>query len=114
MAAARCLGAVSHVGEGPGFDPSRIYEHVGARSCRHRLCLEGGYDGAGGDAWGDALAELDSAALAAAFLANLGLQPLAAEANGVGMGLGAAAGAGEGARVPDAAEGSTRGGMVRQ
>ena len=114
MAAARCLGAVSHVGEGPGFDPSRIYEHVGARSCRHRLCLEGGYDGAGGDAWGDALAELDSAALAEAFLANLGLQPLAAEADGVGVGLGAAAGAGEGARVPDAAEGSTRGGLVRQ
>ena len=60
------------VGEGLDFDLSRIYEHMGARSCRHRLCLEGGYEGAGGEAWGDALAELDSAALAEAFMANPG------------------------------------------
>jgi len=81
--------------------------------------LEGGYDGAGGEAWGDALAELDSAALAEAFFANLGLQPLVAVAGGAGARAEehgrAAASAGAGAGVPDAAEGSRHGGLeVRQ
>ena len=59
-------------GEGgePGFDTSRIYDHVGARSCRHRLCLEGGYDGANDGGWSDALADRDSGARADSFLAN--------------------------------------------
>ena len=112
-------------GEGgePGFDTSRIYDHVGARSCRHRLCLEGGYDGANDGGWSDALADRDSGARADSFLADMALEAVDAEEGALagaeaGGGLGEAAAAGGRDDVPrvcvwEVGEGSRRGGLAR-
>jgi hypothetical protein len=52
-------------------DDSRIYHHIGARSCRVKLCLEGG-DWHGDDIGGD-IGSLSGSECAARFLTGLGL-----------------------------------------
>ena len=112
---ARQFGLVPPEGEvgGPGFDDSAIYVYLGARSCRHRLRLEGGYDGVSGSAWRDPLEEMDSGAMAEDFLAGMGLRRGGEGGEGSEGGEGAG-GAEEGAGLADEAEESRRGGLVQQ
>ena len=112
---ARQFGLVPPEGEvgGPGFDDSAIYVYLGARSCRHRLRLEGGYDGVSGSAWRDPLEEMDSGAMAEDFLAGMGLRRGGEGGEGSEGGAGAG-GAEEGAGLADEAEESRRGGLVQQ